>query len=169
MSTTSGETATITLPAIQQILVTRRFRATPARVFRVWSDPESIAQWWSGQRDAGTRTSVENDFRIGGRWRYVITSDDGGEVAFHGEYRDIVDGRKIVYTEVYEMPGAATGDDSGAPLVTVTMEPDGDGTLLTLLIETVDKALRDMIMDSGMESGMHGQMEIIDELSGALA
>lgn len=111
----------------------------------------------------------ETDFRIGGRWRYVITSDDGGEVAFHGEYRDIVEGRKIVYTEVYEMPGAAAGDDTGAPLVTVTMEPDGDGTLLTLLIETVDKALRDMIMDSGMESGMHGQMEIIDELSSSLA
>lgn len=165
MSTTSGETATVTLPTDRQILVTRRFRATPDRVFRVWSEPELIARWWSGDRDAASRTSIETDFRVGGRWRYVIASDDGGEVAFHGEYRDIVPDRKIVYTEVYEMPGSGDGEP---PLVTVTMEPDGDGTLLTLLIETADRPLRDMIMDSGMESGMHAQMAIIDELSGAL-
>jgi uncharacterized protein YndB with AHSA1/START domain len=161
MSTSSG-TATVTLPTDTQILIRRRFQATPARVFRVWSTPELVQQWWSGHH--GTTTSVEMDFRVGGRWRYVMSATDGSEVAFHGEYVDIVQDRKIVYTEVYEAPGNTSGDDSEAPVNTVMLEPDGDGTLFMLRVECGSKELRDMIMNSGMESGLQGQMDIIDQL-----
>jgi uncharacterized protein YndB with AHSA1/START domain len=162
MSTSSG-TATVTLPTDTQILIRRRFQAPPARVFQVWSTPEFVQQWWSGHH--GTTTSVEMDFRVGGRWRYVMSATDGSEVAFHGTYIDIVPDRKIVYTEVYEAPGTTSGDDSEAPVNTVTLEPDGDGTLLTLRVECTSKELRDMIMNSGMESGLQGQMDIIEQLA----
>jgi uncharacterized protein YndB with AHSA1/START domain len=103
MSTSSG-TATVTLPTDTQILIRRRFQATPARVFRVWNTPELVRQWWSGHH--GTTTSVEMDFRVGGRWRFVMSATDGSAVAFHGEDVDTVQDRKIVYTEVYEAPGS---------------------------------------------------------------
>ena len=50
-------------------------------------------------------TSVEIDLRVGGTWRYVMMTGDGHEVAFHGEYLEIVPNERIVTTEVYEMPG----------------------------------------------------------------
>ena len=47
-------------------------------------------------------TVSEIDLRVGGTWRYVMIADDGIEVGFHGEYREIVPNERIVSTEVYE-------------------------------------------------------------------
>ena len=47
-------------------------------------------------------TVAEIDLRVGGRWRYVMVANGGFEVAFHGEYREIVPNERIVSTEVYE-------------------------------------------------------------------
>ena len=49
-------------------------------------------------------TSVEVDLRVGGSWRYVMKANEGFEVAFHGEYREIVPNERLVKTEIYEMP-----------------------------------------------------------------
>ena len=51
-------------------------------------------------------TEAEVDLRVGGRWRYVMVTHGGFEVALHGEYREIVENERIVCTEVYEAPGA---------------------------------------------------------------
>ncbi|MEU1300153.1 SRPBCC domain-containing protein [Streptomyces shenzhenensis] len=46
------------------------------------------------------------DFRVGGKWRYVMTAEGEFEIAFHGEYREIVPEERIVWTEVFEgVPG----------------------------------------------------------------
>ena len=64
-------------------------------------------------------TLAEIDLRVGGRWRYVMVADGGFEVAFHGEYREIVPNERIVSTEVYEgMPDAEA-------LNTTTFTEDG--------------------------------------------
>lgn len=165
--TTNTRRATITFPDDHQILIMRTFDAPPSRVFRVWTTPELVRQWWGGGQ--GTVTSVEMDFRVGGRWRYAMSAPDGSELAFHGSYRDIVDGFKIVYTEQMEGPGDSTEDESGAPLNTATFEPARSGTVLSLLVQTGSKELRDMIISSGMEVGMQGQMDRIEEIAAATA
>src|SRR5580692_1450350 len=104
--TTSSGTAVVTLPTDTQILITREFDAPRHLVYKAWTTPELIARWWGGQR--GEVTLVEVDLRVGGRWRYVMTANGGFEVAFHGEYREIVPDERIVCTEVFEgMPDAA--------------------------------------------------------------
>ena len=45
---------------------------------------------------------AEIDLRVGGTWRYVMVAQGGFEVAFHGEYREIVPNERIVTTEVFE-------------------------------------------------------------------
>ena len=50
---------------------------------------------------------VEIDLRVGGAWRYVMIANGGFEVAFHGEFREIVPDERIVTTEVYEGAPAA--------------------------------------------------------------
>ncbi|HEY7008196.1 MAG TPA: SRPBCC domain-containing protein, partial [Jatrophihabitantaceae bacterium] len=106
---TSSKTAVVTLPSDTQILITREFDAPRHLVYRAYTEPELIKGWWSGDR--GTVDSIEVDLRVGGSWRYVMTATGGFEVAFHGEYREIVPDEKLVSTEVYEgMPDASALD-----------------------------------------------------------
>src|ERR671928_1267373 len=92
--------ATVTLPKEDQILVTREFDAPRHLVYRAWTEPELVRRWWAGRR--GEVTSAEIDLRVGGSWRYVMVARDGGEVAFHGEFREIIPDERIVSTEIWE-------------------------------------------------------------------
>src|SRR5688572_26386885 len=92
--------AVVTLPTDTQILITREFAAPKHLVYKAWTTRELVKRWWSGQR--GAVTIAEIDLRVGGMWRYVMVANGGFEVAFHGEYREIVPNERIVTTEVYE-------------------------------------------------------------------
>lgn len=162
MTTTNKGSATVTLPSETQILITREFDAPRHLVFRVWSTPDLVQKWWAGKR--GTTTAVDMDFRVGGIWRYVLISHNGDEVAFHGEYREIVPDQRVVWTEHFE--GAWP---EGEPVVnTLTLTEQGGLTILELLSDCPDQEVRDMIVNSGMEAGMQEQMVIIAELAAAL-
>src|ERR1700730_18424527 len=95
-----SRTATVTLPTDEQILITREFDAPKHLVYKAWTTPELVKRWWSGQR--GEMTTAEIDLRVGGTWRYVMVAEGGFEVAFHGEFREIVPNERIISTEVYE-------------------------------------------------------------------
>jgi uncharacterized protein YndB with AHSA1/START domain len=163
---TSSGTATVTLPTDHQILITREFDAPKHLVYTAWTTPELVKRWWSGQR--GEVTSAEIDLRVGGTWRYVMVAHGGFEVAFHGEYREIVPNERIVTTEVYEGPEAEGLSEADAPLNTVTFTEVDGRTTLTLLVQTTTKELRDAIIDSGMEVGMQEQMDLLERIAVSL-
>jgi uncharacterized protein YndB with AHSA1/START domain len=150
----------VTLPTDEQILITREFDAPKHLVYRAWTTPELVKRWWSGHQ--GEMTIAEIDLRVGGRWRYVMVADGGHEVAFHGEYREIVPNQRIVNTEVYEMPGAPEGE--GALNIVTFTEVDGR-TTLTLLVQAASKQDRDAIVSSGMEVGMQQQMDLLEQIA----
>ena len=160
MAVTSSGTATVTLPTDQQILITREFDAPKHLVYKAWTTPELVKRWWSGHQ--GTMTVVEIDLRVGGTWRYVMVASGGYEVAFHGEYREIVPDERIVTTEVYEMPDAPEGNP---PLNIVSFSEVDGRTTLTLLVQTTTKELRDTIIESGMETGMQEQMDVLEQVA----
>src|SRR3989337_3361735 len=106
MTVTSSGTAVVTLPADEQILITREFAAPKHLVYKALTTPELVKRWWNAKR--GEVTTCEIDLRVGGKWRYVMVTDDGTEAGFHGEYREIVPNERIVSTEVFEgMPEGA--------------------------------------------------------------
>ena len=155
--------ATVTLPSDREILIAREFDAPRDLVYRAWTTPELVRRWWSGHR--GQVTSAEIDLRVGGRWRYVMVANGGFEVAFHGEYREVVPGERIVTTEVYELPEAS--DEEGVLNVVTFAEADGR-TVLTLLVQAPSREVRDAIVESGMEAGMQEQMELLEQLASSL-
>lgn len=170
MAETSTGTAVVTLPADDEILITREFNAARHLVYRAWTTPELVKRWWSG--GMGKVTVAEIDLRVGGRWRYVITGDDGSEVAFHGEFREIVPNERLVHTEVFEMApdnadGGADNDDDVIDIVTFT-ETDGR-TRLELLVQTPNQQVRDAIIDSGMETGMQRSYDLLEQVAVSLA
>ena len=164
MTTTTTHSAVVTFPADTQILITRDFNAPRHLVYRAHVEPELIKRWWAGER--GKVDSVEVDLRLGGRWRYVMTADGGFEVAFHGEYREIVPDERIVCTEVFE--GVPNGDEDPA-LCTYTFTDLGGRTKLTVLTEVSSKQVRDMIIETGMEGGMQEGMDALEKVAISLA
>ena len=158
----SSGTATVTLPTDEQILITREFDAPKHLVYRAWTTPELVKRWWSGQR--GEMTVVEIDLRVGGTWRYVLAAGGGFDVAFHGEFREIVPDERIVTTEVFEMPDADPLPPEDEPLNIVTFTEVDGRTTLNLLVQTTSKELRDMIVNSGMEAGMQEQYDVLEQL-----
>jgi uncharacterized protein YndB with AHSA1/START domain len=157
---TSSGTATVTLPTDEQILIRREFEAPKHLVYRAWTTPELVKRWWSGNR--GEMTIAEIDLRVGGAWRYVMVTDDGFEVAFHGEYREIVPNERIVSTEVYE------GMPEGEALNTVTFAETEGRTILTVLVQHSSKEARDAHIDSGMETGMQEGMDLLEQVAVSL-
>ena len=158
---TSSGTATVTLPADDQILITREFAAPRHLVYKAWTTPELVKQWWSGQR--GKVTSVEIDLRVGGRWRYVMVANEGFEVGFHGEYRELVPNERIVSTEVFE------GYPDAASMNTLTLTEEDGRTTLTILVQHQSREHRDAHIDSGMEGGMQQSMDLLEQVAISLA
>jgi uncharacterized protein YndB with AHSA1/START domain len=166
MAAVSSGTAKVTLPTDDQILITREFDAPKHLVYKAWTTPELVKRWWSGRR--GTVTLAEIDLRVGGQWRYVMDAQGGFEVAFHGEYREIVPNERIVNTEIYEMPGAPPLPPEDEPLNIVTFTEADGRTTLSVLVQTTSKELRDTIIDSGMEGGMQESMDALEEVAVSL-
>jgi len=157
---TSSGTATVTLPTDGQILITREFDAPKHLVYRAWTTPELVRRWWNANR--GEVTIAEVDLRVGGVWRYVMVADGGFELAFHGEYREIVPNERIVSTEVYE------GMPDGEAVNTVTFTEVDGRTTLTILVQHASKEDRDAHIDSGMEAGMQDAMDLLEQVAVSL-
>jgi uncharacterized protein YndB with AHSA1/START domain len=157
---TSSGTATVTLPTDEQILITREFDAPEHLVYEAWTTPELVKRWWSGS--LGETTIAEIDLRVGGVWRYVMVTDGGFEVAFHGEFREIVPNERIVSTEVYE------GMPEEEALNTVTFTEAEGRTILTILVQHSSKEARDAHINSGMEIGLQKAMDILEQVAVSL-
>jgi len=162
---TSSGTATVTLPTDEQILITREFDAPRHLVFKAYTTPELVKRWWHANR--GEMTVAEIDLRVGGAWRYAMVTPDGFEVAFHGEYREIVPNERIVSTEVYEGAPPSEGSEGGTLNTATFSETDGR-TTLTILVEAPSKEVRDAIIDSGMEDGLQDALDLVEQVAVSL-
>ena len=154
---TASGTAVVTLPTDTQILITRDFDAPRHLVYRAWTEPELIARWWSGDR--GEVVSIEVDLRVGGTWRYVMTAHGGFEVAFHGEYREVVPNDRIVSTEIFE------GAPNAVAVTTTTFTEQDGRTTVRVLVQHASQEDRDAHINSGMEDGLQ---EAMDHLEGVV-
>jgi uncharacterized protein YndB with AHSA1/START domain len=163
---TSSGTATVTLPTDEQILITREFDAPKHLVYKAWTTPELVRRWWHAKR--GEVTVAEIDLRVGGLWRYVMVADDGFEVGFHGEYREIVPDERIVSTEIYEGLPEGVSEEEGATVNTVTFTEADGRTTATLLVQATSKISRDAIIDSGMEGGLQDALDLLEQVAVSL-
>jgi len=163
---TSSGKATVTLPTDEQILITREFHAPKQLVYKAFTTPELVKRWWSAKR--GEVTVAEIDLRVGGKWRYVMVADDGSEVGFHGEYREIVPNERLVATEVYEGLPKGVSEEEGGTLNTTTFEEANSQTTLTILVQAPSKVARDAIIESGMEDGLQDALDLLEQAAQSL-
>lgn len=143
-------------PGKHEISMTRVFDAPRELVYKTYTDPAMLPQWWS---PPGSTTTVDKmDVRPGGTWRYVQRAADGNEYGFHGVYHATVAPERLVHTFEFEgMPGHVL-------LETITfIEQDGQTTLTdSLIFQSV--ADRDGMLNAGMEWGANGSMDRLEAL-----
>ena len=164
----SSGKAVVTLPEDDQILITREFDAPKHLVYEAFTTPEHVKRWWAGKR--GDVKSADIDLKVGGKWRYVMDAQGGFEVAFHGEYREIVPNERIVSTEVFEDPdGMWKTDANWFSVNTATLTEEDGRTTLTVLVQHNTKEHRDGHIESGMEGGMQESMDALEQVAKSLA
>lgn len=161
MAAVTDRKAKVTVQGDRQILITREFDAPAHLVWKAWTTPELVEQWWTANR--GKVTVCEIDLRVGGRWRYVMVTHEGGhEVGFHGEYLEIVPNERLVSTEAFEgIPDA----DAHAATNVLTLAEAGGRTRMEILVEHPTREGRDMHINSGMEDGLQDALDLLEELA----
>ena len=160
---TTSQSAVVTLPTDTQIHVTREFAAPRHLVWRAFTEPELIARWWHANR--GEIQSVDVELRLGGTWRWVMVTPDGYEVAFTGEYREIIPDEKLVYTEIFE--GVPT-DPADAAVNTLTLTEVDGRTLMVAITDLPNRETRDAILATGMEAGMQDAYDLLEGVAASL-
>lgn len=120
-----GNESTETADALE-LVIERVFDAPRRRVWEAWTDPDQMKQWSSPR--GFTVPVSEGELRPGGSWRAVMVKPDGTELKLGGEYREIVEPERLVFTHAWY-------DEEGVPgpetLVTVLLEERGDKTAMT--------------------------------------
>jgi uncharacterized protein YndB with AHSA1/START domain len=86
-----------TVNETERMVVTRIFDAPRELVWKAWTDPKYVMQWWGPK--GWTSPACEIDFRVGGKYLFCMRAPDGGYEGWNaGEYREIVPYEKIVST-----------------------------------------------------------------------
>ncbi len=152
---TTPERAVLTTPTDRSFHITRIVNASRDRVWRAFTDPQHIAQWWG----RGNTVVIETfELEKGGHWRYVEHSDHGVH-GFEGRFREVTPMERIVRTFEYD------GFPGHVGVETVELEELGDGRtkiVSTMLFHTTEE--RDGMMGAGMEAGMNESYAALDRL-----
>jgi uncharacterized protein YndB with AHSA1/START domain len=118
------------------LVLTRTVNAPAELVFKAWTHPQHLVRWW-GPTDF-TLPHCEQDFRVGGNYRFCMRAPDGSDHWVHGEYTEIREHDRLVFTWKREDEHGGIWCDN---VVTITLEAIGQRTKLTLhhaVFATVD-------------------------------
>jgi len=116
----------------------RRYPVAPEKVWRAWTDPQALKQWW-GPGGPEAVSLVQLDVRVGGRFRIVFGGPQGDEHEVQGTYKEVVANRRLAFT--WTWPRTTPERES---LVTITFKPAAGGTELEFVhAQHFDEKVRD--------------------------
>ncbi len=130
----------------------RRLKAAPAEIWRAWTDPRLLTRWF-GPENVET-IEAELDPRVGGVYRIVMLENTGERHQVSGSYQEVVENERLVFSWSW------VTTPERVSRVSVTLKPDGDETILTLLHEK----LFDAQAVKGHIHGWTGSLVKLDEL-----
>src|SRR5688500_2993640 len=147
----------VTTPSDLEIRMTRLFDAPRPLVFEAMTRPEHVKRWWGRLGEGYSVPVCEIDLRVGGKWRFV-NRHPGGEVAFHGEYREISAPGRLVFTETME-----PHPDPGS-VVTVGVSEEAGKRRLAVTARYPSREVRDIVLASGMDRGAGISYDRLEDL-----
>lgn len=158
-ATKSANRATVTTPADREIRIERTFDAPRDRVWRAFTDPSLLVQWWG----RGNKLVIETfELERGGHWRFVERGPEG-QHGFEGRFREVTPKDRIVQTFEWD------GMPAYVIVETLELQDLGDNrtkVVTTSLFHTTEE--RDGMLQSGMEEGLNQSYEALDRLLATL-
>jgi uncharacterized protein YndB with AHSA1/START domain len=146
--------------AERELTIRRTFDAPRALVFRVWTEPQHLAQWSCPR--GFTMTENRGDLRVGGAFSACMRSPEGSDHRLRGVYREIVAPERLVFTHAWVDASGTPGPET---LVTVTFAERNGRTEMTFHQGIFDSvAARD-----GHQQGWTSCFERLAELLATLA
>jgi uncharacterized protein YndB with AHSA1/START domain len=145
--------AAASLAARPSLTIKRRLNAPPEKVYAAWTSPQKIIRWFGRADVKPDSLHADIDARIGGRFRVSFSTDDEYyEVG--GVYREVIPNERLVFSWAWHSTPERESQ------ITVSLKPDGDGTLLTLFHEQLfDQAARD-----GHERGWIASLDRLEKI-----
>lgn len=146
-------------PGRQELFIVREFDAPRELVFKAFTEPKLYVQWLGPRRFTMRLEKFEP--RSGGSWRYTHTDKDGNEYGFHGVIHEVLAPERMIDT--FEFEGLP--EKGHVSLETARFEElPGGRTRFTAQSVFQSVAVRDGMMQSGMEEGVNESHERLDEL-----
>jgi uncharacterized protein YndB with AHSA1/START domain len=107
----------------RELVLTRRINAPPAAVYRAWTEPALLTQWFAPL--PYTTPHAELDVRPGGSSLVVMRGPDGVDMPNRGVYLEVVPNQRLVFTDAF----TSAWEPSGKAFMTVTLtfEAEADG------------------------------------------
>jgi uncharacterized protein YndB with AHSA1/START domain len=161
--------------ADRDFVITRIFNAPREMVFKAWTDPGQMSQWWGPHHF--TNPVCQLDVRPGGAWRIIMRGPDGADHPAKGVYREIDPPRRIVMTiDHSDLPDpwhdrVNPKRDKSKPtleaVTTVTFDDEGGKTRLTISLRFESPAIRDSLLKLGMNEGWSQSLQRLTTLLSA--
>jgi uncharacterized protein YndB with AHSA1/START domain len=161
-------------PAPFAFVINRTFDAPRDLVWKAWTEPERLMQWFSPK--GFTNLSSQVDLHVGGTFHYGLRMPDGGEMWGKFTYREIVPPERLAFIMHFSDAEGGVTRHPMAPtwplktLSTMTLEAQGDKTLLTIHsvpFEATEEEIR--TFEAGRDSMKGGWGGTLDQLEAYLA
>lgn len=153
----------------ERMVVTRVFAAPRTLVWRAWTDPEQVMQWWGPK--GFSLSTCRMDVRVGGRFLYGMRVPDGQEFWTGGEYQEVVPSAKLVFLMYFSDANGNKVEPENYGIEHRSIEDARDITLFedagdgeTRVTYTGNETMQDAI-ESGQLKGME---ESLDKLAALL-
>ncbi len=159
-----------TVQETERMVVSRIFDAPRELVWKAWTDPEYVKQWWGPK--GFTSPVCKIDFRVGGKFLHCMRTPDGQDFWNGGEYIEIVPYEKIVFSMYFSDPEGNKVEPEHYGIEHEAIEGEND----MVLFEDVGKGqtkltyIGNETMKNAMESGqLEGMQQILDKVAGVIA
>jgi uncharacterized protein YndB with AHSA1/START domain len=160
MTTTSDtsvpETTIAAPPDLPTITIERTFASPPSQVFRAFVDSELFSRW-IGPDSVEARIG-HWDARTGGSWSYAAWRDEERIAGFYGSFHEVRPDERLVQTFTYD------GAPDGVSLDTTTFTPLPGGTRISTVSVVESLEIRNLILASGMDTGVREGYAKLDAL-----
>lgn len=146
------------------LVITRTLKAPRELVWKMFSDPYHLAQWWGPK---GYTNRVEKlDFRTGGKWLHVMIAPDGNELPTDNDIVEVTPPKRIVFRNAPADPKIFGDNPPPGFTKTLTFEEVEGGTLLKLVCSFDKPEHKDAVVRRGFSLGTN---ESFDKLETHLA